>query len=505
MKAEFSKLLTEDIIQCREYLAEPNSEEKGRSLYLQITSRYDAVIDNFGNGLYCFYPDQHFYDPDIPISTLNHNLNLLMNKMIAYQAMHSGEILAVIKEEKNIKPIIFISHRTIDKDVADILRDYLIGTGIPSDYIFCSSLPGNDVKKVISKEVKENIKNSSVNIAILSKDYYESAYCINEAGIIWINDTVPAILIGLPEISPMNMYGFLNSDYKLRRLTNMDDISYIYDEVCDAVKAQRATMSTVTAANQKLMERYKELIGKRNQIGKTESVCDTYEVTAKAESNNNTYDITTDDERVILYYILKNKIRKVSKKSLVDYFCKNEIDGINIDNGFDLLSTLGAGRIIDGVLELDIDVFRRYSTNAVTMLGELTPYVEKHIVLSSEKFQELWSRNVIDPYVALFIIYIVEERVSCFGSRWMAAAEVEKIKQWESKNSLDSALSENYDRCLAFFIENKLVYESDWTSYGNPREYTLYTSLQNLLFSNAERYLDDLSATKTAHYFELPF
>lgn len=45
------------------------------------------------------------------------------------------------------KSIIFISHRSIDKNFADILVDFLCGTGIPKDRIFCSSLPGNDVKE----------------------------------------------------------------------------------------------------------------------------------------------------------------------------------------------------------------------------------------------------------------------------------------------------------------------------------------------------------------------
>lgn len=58
------------------------------------------------------------------------------------------------------KSKIFISHRSTDSAIADALLDFFVGTGIPKDMIFCSSLPGNDVRIRISEEVKETIKNS---------------------------------------------------------------------------------------------------------------------------------------------------------------------------------------------------------------------------------------------------------------------------------------------------------------------------------------------------------
>ena len=131
------------------------------------------------------------------------------------------------KQQKDgIKNTIFISHRSTDKDVADMLVDFFSGTGIPRESVFCSSLPGNDVKEKISDEVKKALKTSAVNIAILSQDYYQSAYCLNEAGVLWYEDT-PVIPIALPEINYENMYGFLNNEYKLRRLDCDTDISYI--------------------------------------------------------------------------------------------------------------------------------------------------------------------------------------------------------------------------------------------------------------------------------------
>lgn len=74
------------------------------------------------------------------------------------------------------KPVIFISHRATDVDVATMIFNFLVGIGVPNDFIFCSSLPGNDPEEKISSEIKQKLKVSVLNIAILSKNYFESRY-----------------------------------------------------------------------------------------------------------------------------------------------------------------------------------------------------------------------------------------------------------------------------------------------------------------------------------------
>ena len=129
-------------------------------------------------------------------------------------------------------------------------------------------MPGNDVNEKISGEVKKALKESAVNIAILSYDYYQSAYCLNEAGVLWYED-VPVIPIALPEINSSNMYGFLNNEYKLRRLDSDTDVSYIYDTVSEAVSAHQPKVSIITRENNKLRSRYSEHIKSREVSEKT--------------------------------------------------------------------------------------------------------------------------------------------------------------------------------------------------------------------------------------------
>jgi len=159
---------------------------------------------------------------------------------------------------------VFISHRTVDANVADMIKDFLINTGIPNDKIFCSSLPGNDVNERISPEVKRRLKASTINILILSKDYYDSAYCLNEAGVAWYLDEAIAVPIGLPEINPENMIGFLNNDYKLRRLDNDGDISYLYDIAQERLNTEFVKHGIITRETQKLKERYAQYLTTRD-------------------------------------------------------------------------------------------------------------------------------------------------------------------------------------------------------------------------------------------------
>ena len=425
--------------------------------------------------------------------TLNNSARTYQERIVEYE---SGQPKQDASMEQKSRSRIFISHRSTDKAIADMLVDFFCGTGIPRDAVFCSSLPGNDIEEKISDEVKDALKNSAINIAILSRDYYQSAFCLNEAGVLWFQDDIRAVPIALPEITSKNMYGFLNDEYKLRRLDCNTDISYIYDVVSEAVTAQQVKASVITYETQKLKERYDTFVKSREVPP---------DIQASAHMPVPVSDITTDDERIVLYYILKKNVRKVSKAAVLDWLCKNEIFEVNVDNAFDLLSTLDGGTIVNDTLELGIETFRYYSSNAAEVLPELSSCVDGHVKLAAKTFSSLWASGSLDSKTKLFVAYIVDKKSSSFGARWMAEGQIESNKQWEIENSLESELSSNYDNCLDFFVKYDLVYESSWTSYGNPREYTLYPSLQSLLFNRTGEISEAVQKIKDAHRVETPF
>ena len=291
------------------------------------------------------------------------------------------------------------------------------------------------------------------------------------------------------------MYGFLNNEYKLRRLDSDTDVSYIYDTVSEAVSAHQSKASIITRENNKLRARYLDHIKSRETPKQISTIATTTSIS----------EITTDDERIVLYYILQKNVRKVSKATVAIWLNESEIYDVNIENSFDLLSSFDGGVVNGDTLEFGISAFRQYSANAEAILPELKKCVDKHTKLAADTFRSIWDSNTLDQTLGLFIAYIVDERMRLFGDRWMAEAQIKSIKQWESKHSLYSELSKEYGSCLEFFVQNNLVYASSWTSHGNPSEYSLCNSLQNLLFNCPNEIKEELQRVKNDHYCDLPF
>lgn len=479
--------IKKDIAICENYQERNGSQ----ALYGQLVAKYSVVDKNFSKNLSTsgkVVPVGAEFDYRQELKAIATKLNMWLITADSIEKMAKGESVVSIETH----PTIFISHRSIDKEIADILLDFFVRMGISRDLIFCSSLPGNDINEKISSEVKDAIKTSAVNIVILSQEYYKSAYCLNEAGIIWFMDSVPAIPIALPEISPDSMIGFLNNEYKIRRLDCDDDISYIYDTVRNVISAQQVKASIITAEVRKLKDQYLKYIASRSFV-------------PTAATLEKIIEVTTDDERIVLYYIILKKVRRLKKEDLSSWINDEEIYDINIDNAFDLLSSLGSGKIVNGTLELDVNVFRDYSTRAESILRELAPCIKEHRQLGRDTFESMWNSGQFDDVVKLFLTYIVEEKVSSFGDRWMAEKQIEHIKMWESKNSMEIKLSENYGACLSLFVQNHLVYDSDWTSYGNPREYKLCASLKTYLLIKEFPYAEELIDIKQKYHFQPPF
>ena len=426
--------------------------------------------------------------------TFNNSAVTYNERLAEYDAQKEAQP----SKDTNVKKI-FISHQHNDEEIAGMLLDFFTGIGIPKDVVFCSSLPGNDVRENIPAEVKDALKSSVVNIAILSQDYYKSTYCLNEAGIFWYQD-VQVILIALPEIKPDNMYGFLDNNHKLYRLDCDTDISSIYDIISDKISFPHTKITTITHETNKLNKKYEEFI--KNRESSTTPVTP---ATPVSTYDINIGDLTSDDERVVLYYILSKNVRKASKSDVSDWLFESEIHNINVDNAFDLLSAGNNVDVSNSTLELSYENFRSLSKNRDSILSELEKYVEQHTKLAVTIFKKMWDSDEFDHTMLLFISYIVDEKIGSFGYRHMADGQVKSIEEWERKYVLDSVLSSNYGNCIDFFIRNKLVYRSDNTSYLNPREYTLFQSLQDYLFNCPAEIIEKLQEVKEAHQEELPF
>lgn len=213
---------------------------------------------------------------------------------------------------------------------------------------------------------------------------------------------------------------------------------------------------------------------------------------------------TTDDEKIVLYYMLIKKKRHISKVEINNWLNKNEIYDVDVENAFDLLSTIDGGIIVNDSIEIGIQFFRECIMNADQLTQSLEHCVKQHVIHASSTFMKVCTS--FDTIEWLFVAYIVDRKMYSYGSRWMSEIQIKDIKEWERNNFLDESLSNNYGRCLEVFIQNSLVHECDWTQYGNPREYSLNESLKLLLSSGKNQLINEKTTeARNKHYGDIPF
>jgi len=397
---------------------------------------------------------------------------------------------------------IFISHRTTDKEFAEIFVNFLISIGVPFNSIFCSSLPGNDVKEQISKEVNSAIKKSVCNIVLLSKEYYESAYCLNECGIIWYLNSmnIPVIPIGLRDVTFENMLGFLDRNYILRRLNNSDDLDQIYDTLQKIGVVISSSRPEVSRAINTLKERYNNIIANLKVQSENGVV----------QHDDSDIIYTTDDEKVLIYYIHSQKKRKIIKTDFSNWIDDNELFNVDFDNAIDLISKIDGNKICDDYLDLNIDFFRNITSANIDKSSPFYVAYKKHQKLAKNTLIDLFNDKKLDDESILFISYMKERNLHSFGDRWLADKQIDDIRKWELDNTMYPKLSSNYANCLSLFIKFNIIYPTGFTSYGNPKEYTLYKSAIDWIFGDEFEFGDLLKTTKSKYVkesddFDLPF
>ena len=169
-----------------------------------------------------------------------------------------------------------------------------------------------------------------------------------------------------------------NTEGGYRNLIYSHILPSIGSTVSEAVSAPHTKASLITYENNKLRTRYAEYLKARElpPSGSDISITDTIA------------EITTDDERIVLYYILHENVRKVSKSTISSWLNKCEIRGVNVDNAFDLLSSFDNGAVNNDTLEFGIDTFRKYSANAAQILPPLKKCVDQHIELAVNIFKK---------------------------------------------------------------------------------------------------------------------
>ncbi|MCM1161340.1 MAG: toll/interleukin-1 receptor domain-containing protein [Roseburia sp.] len=153
---------------------------------------------------------------------------------------------------------IFISHSTQNGDLVEHVVELLqSGMGIGRERIFCTSLngalpTGRDFVSII----KENMRECEMVIALITREYLESAFCMMELGAAWVQtDYLCPILAG--NVDYKDLAETPLKSIQMRKLGNENDFFAIFDEMS---KREIITFRDTMQFNKKLKEFMKDIV-----------------------------------------------------------------------------------------------------------------------------------------------------------------------------------------------------------------------------------------------------
>lgn len=222
------KMMKEDLERCETFISDPSDVNSGRSLYVEITAKYDSIILDLGKGLYCYYEKQGYYDPNISSDSLIHNFTIIVGRMKTYLAINYPTDNTQDQEtgDKTMQErIIFLSHKSDDKKYGNALRDFIIGLGVKDEQLIYTSHPLNKIPmdENIYEYLRKHINSQVFMIILWSNKYLDSPACLNEMGAAWVtqadytNIYVPDFSFGNPKyhecaVDTRKMGAVLNGD-----------------------------------------------------------------------------------------------------------------------------------------------------------------------------------------------------------------------------------------------------------------------------------------------------
>lgn len=187
---------------------------------------------------------------------------------------------------------IFISHSSTNKEIAEKLCEFMTSCGVDKKNIFCSSIVGQGVDngEKLNKRIAESIKNSKVLIFMLSADFLESPYCIEELGTGWYlaeNNVLKCYFLVLPDILSLSeIQGFVNSKIdKFSFIDRQEDLNLFAKNLCFELGLQSPIDSSLKSAEDVFFGSTKsmfiDMIGKRKKLD--QEIADRESVAAQFE------------------------------------------------------------------------------------------------------------------------------------------------------------------------------------------------------------------------------
>lgn len=441
-----------------------------------------------------------------------------------------------MKEKGQIKPqIIFVSHASMDSTIGEAFVDLLLEFGVEKKNIFFSSKYhlGVELGKDFVSTVKGKLKESTVTIFLITDNFYESAYCLNEMGACWIleKEFIPVLL---NNTKFEDMRGFIDQRHIVASVDS-DDLAKIYNYLVKRNLANKQCENVKEKCNTFIESIYNIESNDRKKELKNQDVTQ-----IEREILNNRFTI---DELIILDYIIENQIifirdgienRDDGTRGSNLFFeqWKNSFTSFDYIKGRSLLLSnnyvkeiqgtaytsryVGDDYVLSGTL-FSVDYFRDLMNLSDESTKKIKDTVTKHrklddnhVILkqtaSQDDIEQLIKGNVLEDSEILLLCYLIDTGSYTLGDRWMAEGEINNIKAWEVVNKLNSELSKNYQKTLGLYKIRKFLDVESETSYGNPREFRLRNFISEKMLYLSEDTKAVLNEVKNKYKIEdLPF
>lgn len=406
----------------------------------------------------------------------------------------------IVKQTK-----IFISHSKADERIGEKLLDSFIDMGISKDIVFYSSKyhTGIGLGKDFHSEIKRALKECEIVVFLLTPNFYQSEFCLNEMGAVWISDKkfIPLLLGGL---SYSEMKGFI--DYHYIALTPDKSQSFkLYHEL------KKYISSETPVVNEKIFDSFLDEADKLSKdIPQTTTVPS---LLSKTESMILSRKFT-DQEIILLQFFIENETPILNDYLEYDYSTRKSIETEDLiaikeyEENFSNFSYKKAVTLLEKSnyltknyqgdisgytdycgCELNIDLFREL----ISLSSQGQDYINSILNKHRKGYRKHNTDNLIANYIlssklteneALLFSYMRDTNDIALGDRWMATGTISEIEKWENAQKIKShKLSQNYSSTLYAFVNKGFLEASSYTSYGNPRQYRL-----------KQNYIDDLYA-----------
>lgn len=201
------------------------------------------------------------------------------------------------------KKNIFISHSSKNKEIAEQLCSFITRFGIKEKQIFCSSVIGQGVGngEKLNDAIYNAIHKSNLLIYLLSNDFLNSSYCIEELGVGWYlsqKKKACCFYLVLPDMDLSELKGFVNS--KINKFSfidteHKDDLGIFAIDMAKQLKLKTPEHQTIVNASKTFFSTTETLLSK---IVETRDTMKKAEIQRKKEVADLKIELNRKDESI---------------------------------------------------------------------------------------------------------------------------------------------------------------------------------------------------------------